>query len=205
MISEPLSDQVLKFPPTRYMGSKSKILSCIRDVIREFKFNSVIDLFSGSGVVSYLFKSEGKSVISNDYMALGSTISKALIENNEVIFPIQSAKKLLEKNQGSDRFVQSNFKGLYFTDKENILIDNIRANINRMRNPYRKAIAIASLIRACTKKRPRGIFTYTGYRYDDRRQDLKISLEDHFMNAVKIFNNAVFDNQKKIKVPEKMR
>ena len=195
-ISSSLSDQMLKFPTTRYMGSKNKILPYIRDITREFDFSSAIDLFSGSGIVSYMLKSEGKAVISNDYMALGSTFSKALIENNSEILPLKLAKKLLCKNEKNDKFVQSNFKDLYFADEENILIDNIRANIRGLRNPYKKALALSALCRACTKKRPRGIFTYTGNRYDDGRKDLKTSLEDHFINAVDIFNNAVFDNKK---------
>ena len=195
-ISSSLSDQMLKFPTTRYMGSKNKILSYIRDITREFDFSSAIDLFSGSGIVSYMLKSEGKAVISNDYMALGSTFSKALIENNSEILPLKLAKKLLCKNEKNDKFVQSNFKDLYFADEENILIDNIRANIRGLRNPYKKALALSALCRACTKKRPRGIFTYTGNRYDDGRKDLKTSIEDHFINAVDIFNNAVFDNKK---------
>ena len=195
-ISSSLSDQMLKFPTTRYMGSKNKILPYIRDITREFDFSSAIDLFSGSGIVSYMLKSEGKAVISNDYMALGSTFSKALIENNSEILPLKLAKKLLCKNEKNDKFVQSNFKDLYFTDEENILIDNIRANIISLRNPYKKALALSALCRACTKKRPRGIFTYTGNRYDDGRKDLKTSIEDHFINAVDIFNNAVFDNKK---------
>ena len=62
-ISSSLSDQMLKFPTTRYMGSKNKILPYIRDITREFDFSSAIDLFSGSGIVSYMLKSEGKSVI----------------------------------------------------------------------------------------------------------------------------------------------
>ena len=195
-ISSSLSDQMLKFPTTRYMGSKNKILPYIRDITREFDFSSAIDLFSGSGIVSYMLKSEGKAVISNDYMALGSTFSKALIENNSEILPLKLAKKLLCKNKKNDKFVQSNFKDLYFADEENILIDNIRANIRGLRNPYKKALALSALCRACTKKRPRGIFTYTGNRYDDGRKDLKTSIEDHFINAVDIFNNAVFDNKK---------
>ena len=195
-ISSSLSDQMLKFPTTRYMGSKNKILPYIRDITREFDFSSAIDLFSGSGIVSYMLKSEGKAVISNDYMALGSTFSKALIENNSEILPLKLAKKLLCKNEKNDKFIQSNFKDLYFADEENILIDNIRSNIRGLRNPYKKALALSALCRACTKKRPRGIFTYTGNRYDDGRKDLKTTLEDHFINAVDIFNNAVFDNKK---------
>ena len=196
VVPDALDKQILKFPSTRYMGSKNKLLPYIRDITKQFKYETALDLFSGSCVVSYLFKAEGKTVISSDYMALSSTISKALIENNRETLPISTAINLLKESPYSDLFVQRNFKDLYFTDDENVLIDNIRANIKRLRNPYRKAIALASLIRACTKKRPRGVFTYTGHRYDDGRKDLKISLENHFLNAVEIFNNAVFDNCK---------
>lgn len=196
VVPDALDKQILKFPSTRYMGSKNKLLPYIRDITKQFKYETALDLFSGSCVVSYLFKAEGKTVISSDYMALSSTISKALIENNRETLPISTAINLLKESPYSDLFVQRNFKDLYFTDDENVLIDNIRANIKRLRNPYRKAIALASLIRACTKKRPRGVFTYTGHRYDDGRKDLRISLENHFLNAVEIFNNAVFDNCK---------
>ena len=51
-----------------------------------------------------------------------------------------------------------------------------------------------ALIRACTKKRPRGIFTYVGHRYDDGRRDLSITLEQQFLEAVEEINVAIFDN-----------
>ena len=52
------------------------------------------------------------------------------------------------------------------------------------------------MARACFRKRPRGLFTYTGIRYEDGRRDLKISLEQQFREAVNLFNNAVFENGK---------
>jgi len=59
--------------------------------------------------------------------------------------------------------------------------------------------ALAALTRACLKKRPRGIFTYTGYRYDDGRADLKVSLQQHFIDNINSFNLAVYDNGKENK------
>lgn len=53
---------------------------------------------------------------------------------------------------------------------------------------------MSALIRACIKKRPRGIFTYTGNRYNDGRRDLKITLQEQFLEAVDIINKSVFDN-----------
>lgn len=53
---------------------------------------------------------------------------------------------------------------------------------------------MAALIRACLKKRARGIFTYTGLRYDDGRADLRMSMEKQIRNAAQLINEAVFDN-----------
>ena len=194
--SEPLSDQVSLYPPTRFMGSKRKLLSEIWNVASRFEFDTVVDLFSGSGIVGYMFKSHGKTVISNDYMAMSATFTKAMVENNTVTLPIEEAKKLLIKKGEVDHFVSDTFKDLYYTDDENELIDILRTNIASIDDPYKKAIAMTALIRACTKKRPRGIFTYTGHRYDDGRKDLQKSLSQQFLEAVESVNNAVFDNHK---------
>lgn len=194
--SEPLSDQVSLYPPTRFMGSKRKLLGEIWNVASRFEFDSVIDLFSGSGIVGYMFKSHGKTVISNDYMAMSATFTKAMVENNTVTLPIAEAEKLLIKQGEVDHFVSDTFKDLYYTDEENELIDILRTNIAAIDDQYKKAIAMTALIRACTKKRPRGIFTYTGHRYDDGRKDLQKTLSQQFLEAVEAVNNAVFDNHK---------
>lgn len=194
--SEPLSDQVSLYPPTRFMGSKRKLLGEIWNVASRFEFDSVVDLFSGSGIVGYMFKSHGKTVISNDYMAMSATFTKAMVENNTVTLPIAEAEKLLIKQGEVDHFVSDTFKDLYYTDEENELIDILRTNIAAVDDQYKKAIAMTALIRACTKKRPRGIFTYTGHRYDDGRKDLQKSLSQQFLEAVEAVNNAVFDNHK---------
>lgn len=194
--SEPLSDQVSLYPPTRFMGSKRKLLGEIWNVASRFEFDSVVDLFSGSGIVGYMFKSHGKTVISNDYMAMSATFTKAMVENNTVTLPIAEAEKLLIKKGEVDHFVSDTFKDLYYTDEENELIDILRTNIAAIDDQYKKAIAMTALIRACTKKRPRGIFTYTGHRYDDGRKDLQKTLSQQFLEAVEAVNNAVFDNHK---------
>lgn len=196
LILKPLSEQVSAYPPTRFMGSKSKLLSEIWSVASQFNVNTVVDLFSGSGIVGYMFKAQGKAVISNDYMAMSATFTKAMVENNTVTLPLEEAKQLLVAHKESDHFVATKFQGLYYTDEDNDLIDTLRTNIATIREPYKHAIAMTALIRACIKKRPRGIFTYTGYRYDDGRKDLQKSLAEQFLDAVEAVNSAVFDNGK---------
>lgn len=191
---EALDSQTLKFPTTRFMGSKSKLLTDIWSVASQFDYENVLDLFSGSGIVSYMFKAKGKNVLSNDYMAFSANISKALVENSGKLLPKDYAHKLVETTFPNDEFVTRTFSGLYYEDADNQFIDSMRAGISRIRNPHMRAIAMAALIRACLKKRPRGIFTYTGMRYDDGRKDLQTSFADHFLTAVDLLNNAVFDN-----------
>lgn len=191
----PLPKQVKKYPPTRFMGSKRKLLEELYNVSCKFNFHSVLDLFSGSGVVSYMYKAMGKKIISNDYMYMSTTYSKALIENNIVRLPIEEAKQLLVKPTILDTFVEDTFQGLYYTDEENQIIDILRTNISGIDDPYKKAIAKMALIRACIKKRPRGIFTYTGFRYNDGRKDLQKSMEEQFLEAVQVINAGVFNNQ----------
>ena len=193
---QPLPQQVSAYPPTRFMGSKSKLLSEIWSVVSQFNVNTVVDLFSGSGVVGYMLKAQGKAIVSNDYMAMSATFTKAMIENNTVTLPLEEAKELLVAHKESDHFVATTFKGLYYSDEENDLIDTLRTNIAAMRDQYKQAIAMTSLIRACLKKRPRGIFTYTGHRYDDGRQDLKKSLAQQFLESVDAVNKSIFDNGK---------
>ena len=193
---QPMPQQVSSYPPTRFMGSKSKLLSEIWSVVAQFNVNTVVDLFSGSGVVGYMLKAQGKAVISNDYMAMSAIFTKAMVENNSVTLPLDEAKTLLDGRKESDHFVADTFKGLYYSDEENDLIDTLRTNIAAMKDQYKRAIAMTALIRACIKKRPRGIFTYTGHRYDDGRQDLKKTLSQQFLEAVEAVNKAVFDNGK---------
>lgn len=191
-----LETQVSNYPSTRYMGSKAKLLKEIWGVASQFKFDHAVDLFAGSGVVGYMFKSQGKAVVSNDYMSFSNVFAKAMLENNTDTLSADEAQELLLPRSKSDGFVEKTFAGLYFTDDENRLIDTLRANIANIKNSHIRAIAMSALIRACFKKRPRGIFTYVGHRYDDGRKDLAMSFQDQFLEAVDAINGAVFDNGK---------
>jgi DNA adenine methylase len=196
-VPEPLPAQALLYPSTRFMGSKNKLLEQIWAVASQFKFDSALDLFSGSGVVGYMLKAQGKAVTSNDYMAMSATFTKAMIENSDVTLSRREAENLLESRGKNDKFVETTFDGLYFPSGDNRLIDTVRANIKRLKDPYKRAIAMSALIRACVKKRPRGIFTYIGHRYDDGRRDLALSFGAQFLAAVDAVNAAVFDNGKR--------
>jgi DNA adenine methylase len=193
---EVIGAQLLKFPSSRYMGSKHAILPFIYGVTKDLEFETVLDAFAGSTAVSYLFKAMGKSVTSNDFLHFSYHTANACIANGSVRLSERDVQRLLQPNPKADDFIARTFSDLYFTLEENQLLDNISANIRRLRCPYKKSIAYASIVRSCLRRRPRGIFTYTGLRYEDGRRDLKMSMEEHFRHAVGLFNSAVFDNGK---------
>ncbi|MEC2073997.1 Dam family site-specific DNA-(adenine-N6)-methyltransferase [Alkalihalophilus marmarensis] len=198
IVSEPiqLPAQMNKYPSTRFMGSKQNLLEHIWGIASQFEFESVLDLFSGSGVVSYMFKTQKKQVFSNDYMAFTSLFTKAMVENNSVTLNEEDIKRLCVTSTSIDSFVSETFRDLYFVDEDNYFIDTVRSNIPKLKNEYKRALAVSALVRACLKKRPRGIFTYTGQRYNDGRRDLTLTLKEQFLEAIDQINGSVFDNGK---------
>ena len=176
------------------MGSKNSLLPYIGDEIKKLKVKTIFDAFSGSGVVSYYLKSLGYEVISNDFMKYSANISKALVENNHVVISGDEINTLIKKNRRRSNFISHTFKDLYFSDTDNEFLDNTIANIDNLECDYKKAIVLSALSRACLKRRPRGIFTYVGFRYDDGRKDLQYGLMEHFLFALAEIQQAVFSN-----------
>ncbi|MBT3363114.1 MAG: Dam family site-specific DNA-(adenine-N6)-methyltransferase [Chloroflexi bacterium] len=182
------------FPGTRFMGSKYSVLPFIWQCVKDLRFESVLDAFSGSSCVSYMFKRSGKRVISNDFMHFTYHFANALIENSDHVISNPETQMLVSPNNSASTFISDTFQGLYFSDEENAFLDSLLLNIEALEEPYKKSLAFAAISRACLKKRPRGIFTYTGERYDDGRRDLRMSLQEHFLANIEAFNAAVFTN-----------
>lgn len=188
-----IEDKFSYFPGTKYMGSKNKIIEQMWDILKEYDFDGFLDAFAGSNVVSYFMKCKGKQVLTNDFMTLSYTQSKAIIENKDVLLDDETVQFLFNNKNDSD-YISKQFKGLYFSDDDNNFLDKTRFNISLLKNEYKRAIALSCLVKACMKKRPRGIFTFVGHRYDDGRKDMKLSLKEHFINNVEVFNQAIFHN-----------
>jgi DNA adenine methylase len=187
------------FPDTRYMGSKRKLLPSLQNIFNELDFSSALDAFSGSSSVSFLLKSLDKKVITNDYLRFNYHIAHGLIENPGFTLSQNDIEELLEFSKEADNFIEKTFSNIYYTKKECQWLDSIMFNINFLDNEYKKSIALSALCRACIKKRPRGIYTYTGMRYDDGRKDLTLSFQDQFQSAVNMFNSCVTKSKKKCK------
>jgi len=188
--------KVDSFPYLRYMGSKHKLSPWIYDIIKNLDFNSALDGFSGSGVISYLLKSMDKTVYSNDFLHFSYIISKGIIENSEETLSPADVEMLISKYGTPEKFISTTFKDMFYSKPELEFLDQISHNIQLLDSEKKRALAYTSLFRACLKKQPRGVFTVSGNleKYNDGRRDLQLNLEQHFKEQVKIYNKIIFNN-----------
>jgi len=192
-----------RYPSTRYSGSKRKLLDWIWENVKDIKFDTVLDLFGGTGSVSLLFKRYGKQVFYNDLLRFNQIIGTAIVENKEVIVTDEDLSKVLRHN-GRDYpdFIQTNFKGIFFLDDENIWLDKVITNISGISNKYKRAILLSSLFQACLAKRPFNLFhrsnlylrTANVKRSFGNKTTWETSFEDLLKRFIGEYNKAVFDN-----------
>jgi len=190
-------EAVNSYPQLRYMGNKYRLLPWIHALFSELNFKTALDAFSGSGCVSYLLKTMGKKVQSNDFLEFAHQISLATIENSRYKLSKDHCEILLEYNPRRKHFIEKTYKGIFYTPEDLRFLDNIWANIDRLPTRHHKALTITALIRSCLKRQPRGVFTVAGDpdHYKDGRRDLRLSLQEHFLESVKAYNSVVINNQ----------
>lgn len=191
-----LPSRVKAYPQLRFMGSKHRLLPWLHEIFAQVSFDTALDAFSGSGCVAYLLKSMSKEVTTNDFLNFASVLSTALVENSRDLLRPQDMERLLAEPADPGTFIEETFRGIFFTPDDLRFLDGIWANLRKLRNPHRKAIALSALIRSCVKRQPRGVFTVAGdpERYKDGRRDLRLSLREHFIEQADVFNRGVFDN-----------
>ena len=119
-----------------YVGSKRGILPDIADSLNRhgIKFNTMLDLFSGSGVVSVFFKLLGKQVISNDLLTSSYYNALAFVENESIVLTPEQIEFLCKNNNpNKTTWVRTNYPDR-FTPEEAYFLDNYRANIDSLAN-----------------------------------------------------------------------
>lgn len=194
-----------KFPPTRYQGSKFKLLKNIKPILEDISFNSALDAFSGTASVSYLMKEMGKTVYSNDILKFNSITSKALIENNKFLVKEDTINFLFQHNDSSYlNIISENFEDVYFNYEENIWLDRIIQNVFNINNEYEQAICFWALFQSCITKRPYGLFHRKNLhirnteviRSFGNKKTWDTPFEIHFLKFINQANNSIFNNKK---------
>jgi len=191
------------FPPTRYQGSKRKLLGWIWDQVRRLPFDTALDAFGGTGSVAYLFKQHGKRVTCNDALAFNHQIGIALIENDRRPLGPTDVDRIVARDPSIeyDDLIERTFSGIYFTDDENRWLDVLAQNIPRLNDRHRRAIAYYALFQSCIAKRPYNLFhrrnlymrTADVGRTFGNKTTWDRSFEDHFRHHVAAANAALID------------
>ena len=194
--SIPLPERTAKYPELRYMGSKHRLLLWIHGVLRTLPFETAADPFVGSGCVAFLLKAMGKRVIASDFLNFPTVLAAATLANNKYKLDSPAVRKLLAPRSGGPHFIEKTFEGIFYTPEDLRFLDRVCGNLETLERPAQRALARAALIRSCLKKQPRGVFTVSGdlSHYDDGRRDLRLTIEEHFIEQVEAFNRVVFDN-----------
>ena len=193
------------FPTTRYQGSKRQLIDPIWDIVSDLEFDSVLDLFGGTGILSYRAKKHGKAVYYNDLLKFNHLIGKAIIENHSAGLSESDIDRLttFEESVEYPSFIQDKFSGIYFTNEENEWLDKFRYNIQeKLDNEYKRAISFSAVSQSCLAKRPYNLFHRANL--DMRTRDVNRSFgnkttwerpfEEHFRNFVEEYNFASFSN-----------
>lgn len=131
--------------PLPYTGNKKKLCHQIQDAILKhgLQFDTVLDAFTGSATVAFLFKLMGKRVIANDLLTNSYINAVAFVENDSIKLTKEEQQYLLcHENPNKGTFVEDNYLGISFrpsgkdcrfnkfTLKECRYLDNFRANID---------------------------------------------------------------------------
>jgi len=145
--------------PLPYTGNKKKLVYNIHDVLRKhnLQFDSVLDAFSGSATVAFLFKMMGKRVLANDLLTSSYMNAVAFVENPGFKLSDEEKDYLLNHNNpNKGTFVEDNYLGVQFrkpgqecrfnkfTLQECQHLDNFRANIDDLCNRHLEGLSLAA-------------------------------------------------------------
>ncbi|MHB9037071.1 MAG: DNA adenine methylase [Armatimonadota bacterium] len=185
---------------TNYIGSKQKLLDWIWKHTPE-QASSVLDAFSGSGVVAYMYKTKGLRVMANDRLRYSYHAARAIVENSSVRLSEDERAALLAENPKAGTFVRDNFKGIFFASGVHGIIDQIRANIDKLEG-YKKDIALFALGKTCLSGK--GGFGHFSSSTDyGKRQDSPEEFRQRYSDNIARINALIFDNGKECKASNK--
>ena len=178
---------------TNYIGSKQKLVDWIWKHTPE-NAQSVADAFCGSSVVGYMYKSKGLSVAANDRLRYSFHGARAIVENQSTRLTQEDLDALLAENPKAGTFVRDHFKGIFFAQGVHGLIDQIRANIDKLPG-YKKDIALFALGKTCISAKG-GFGHFTSVIDGGKHLDSPEEFRERFSKNVERINALVFDSGK---------
>jgi adenine-specific DNA-methyltransferase len=199
-----------KLPNINFIGNKEKIATWISKHFPK-DAESLFDAFSGGASISFEAKKKGMKVVSNDILYINYLIAKSLIENNGETLTKKDVETVF-RGKPIKGFMYKNYANVYFYPKECMELDLYRKNIAKLPTVQKKAIALTLMRRAMVRKMPYSRFNirwekivqlrdeeYSYSKYKRKRAYHNESFKKHFIDNLKEYQDALFDNGKKNK------
>jgi len=192
-----------RFPRTRYLGSKRKLLPLLHEVFSTLEFETALDPFCGTGCVAYLLKAMGKRVTASDVLESNVVAARALVANDGETLGdgLEALIRALPDPAGPTDLVERVFDEVFFERDENRFIDQVRARIDGLRG-FRRDLALHALFQACLAKRPYNLFHRANLSM--RRREVRRSFgnkatwdrpfADHMRALAREADAAIFDS-----------
>ena len=194
-----------KYPKLNYIGNKEKISEWISSLIPS-DATSLLDAFAGGSSIGYTAKCKGLAVYSNDILSINYHIAKAIIENKSEILT-DADIDIIFNGTPIEGFMFKNYANTYYFPDECKELDLYRSNIEKLSSEYKRSLALVLMRRAMIRKMPYSRFTikwdkivqlrdeeYSYRVYKRKRAYHNQSFKHHFLDNLKEYNDAVFDN-----------
>jgi adenine-specific DNA methylase len=197
----------IRLPNTRFQGSKKKIISTIyKLLIEQFKPMHILDLFGGSSICSLYFHMSNIEVTYNDLLKFNCINAYGFLHNDLNDIPSEDEiRNIFVRSTDTyyNTFITDTFRGIYYTDEENLQLDYFRENIKSYEHA-KKNIMYYLLFQSLISKRPYNLFhrknLYMRLSEIKRNFGNKVTWDETFINHMIKFRKELIKlyNQKKI-------
>ena len=194
MNSKWITPKALSQYRTNFYGNKRALLTNIADHIPKGT-KSILDLFGGSGILSFYLKRQGYQVHTNDIMRYPFFRFKSLIQNNNVILNNDDLDLLREPNPNKQNYL-TRYYGQTFGESNCQFLKTWAANIERLDDPVKKDIAVFIPITVISRYLKYAAINFSPLGTLTGNQDLlDVDLEKEVCSyALEIFPEFIFDN-----------
>jgi adenine-specific DNA-methyltransferase len=180
----------------RFLGNKYKLLGFIEDIVNEKcnGFNSICDIFAGTGVVGERFNEKDIKVISNDILRSNFLSLRTFLNSNTINLDNLKKKIDLLNNTETeeDNYFSKTFGGTYFTLDNAKKIGAIRDKIEEISELEEEKSALITSLLYATDKVANTVGHYDAFRKKlDSIQPVKLLLPD--IDIDNNLNNEVFN------------
>ena len=189
-----------RMPQPQYLGAKYRLLGWISRFVA-IDGGAILDGFGGSQSFAYEMKKSGFAVHTNDFLNFCYQSGLALVENHGITLDDNDIAMLFSETLQQDG-VMRQYEGIFFSGRECAVLDNFRANADRLGCSYKRAIALATMCRSMTRKTIMGHFAHLRameYAAEPvrvkRNPSIARDIRDVFLELLPQYNAAVFDNR----------